>query len=161
MGMYFTARALTPQELAQLHADPQLSARLIAELPDDEAMGLDLHKHWDTVRWVLTAASSPGADLAAVIIGGTPLGPDLGYGPARLFEPAQVQDLAAALHEHPTESLRPHFDVTALRAREVYPQIWNEDPEELWAETASYLDEMHEFFTRAAAAGHGFVCAIT
>jgi hypothetical protein len=33
--------------------------------------------------------------------------------------------------------------------------------QELRPDTAPYLDERHEFFTRAGAAGHGVVCAIT
>jgi hypothetical protein len=59
---------------------------------------LDLDKAW---RWILEHAQTAGAEVAQVcqraLRGGSPLGPDLGYGPAHLHDVLEVAALAAAL----------------------------------------------------------------
>lgn len=153
MGMYYEGRALTPADLAALRRDPEATTRLLDEETVDPSRTLDLHKHWDALRWLLTRVSPPGVDLGSVIIGGTELGPDFSYGPARLLEPDEVRHLETMLRAVPTATLQAAFDVRALDADSVYPRIWDEDPGELWDETARYLEALREFLATAAGAG--------
>ena len=69
-----------------------------AELLLAESSGphLDLDKTWETLENNLDQIPSSLA-LKSCIFGGREIGPDLGYGPARLLDPEEVSALALAL----------------------------------------------------------------
>ena len=59
--------------------------------------GLNLEKSWHVLHYLLTgkAEEAPGP-LGNAILGGTEIGGDLGYGPARFLTPQQVREVAVA-----------------------------------------------------------------
>src|SRR5215831_2317265 len=63
------------------------------------ASRLSLDKAWHGLHFLLCGQPEPTAGpLGSVILGGTEIGDDdLGYGPARYFEPSEVGEIAAAL----------------------------------------------------------------
>jgi hypothetical protein len=59
---------------------------------------IDIDKAWEHLEPALRTLSPPNdGDASGAIGGGTEIGDDVGYGPARCLEPREVQDLAAAL----------------------------------------------------------------
>ena len=69
-----------------------------AELLISESSGphLDLDKAWEALELALDRIPSSLA-LKSCVYGGREIGPDLGYGPARLLDPEEVSALALAL----------------------------------------------------------------
>ncbi|MGW4943549.1 YfbM family protein [Actinoplanes sp. NPDC004185] len=122
--MIFEGRRLTSDQVADLAADPSLTAGLL----DREEDILDLDKAWHGIHFLLTGSAwetSPGAGEA--VLGGDPIGDDLGYGPARLVPAEWVQLVAAALREVTADHLQARFDPAALLAEAIYPQVWDDD----------------------------------
>ena len=55
---------------------------------------------------------------------------DVGYGPARLFDPTEVFQIASVLDQHAEGSLRSRYDGRAMNSAKVYPQIWGREEED-------------------------------
>ncbi len=96
------------------------------ELSEDEGELLDLDKSWHGIHFLLTETAWEGeAPLNFVVGGGTEIaGQDVGYGPARAFRSDEVRIISQALERVSTEELCARFDPDAMRAAEVYPDIW-------------------------------------
>lgn len=79
-------------------------------------------------------ALTEAADLAdtQVILDGAETGDDLGYGPARRFDCAQVAAIAASLQALSIEDFSARYDPQAMDDLEIYPQIWGSDAQEGW-----------------------------
>lgn len=156
MGMIYAARALSSVELRELRADPSLVHRLIAEQTADPRMSLDLDKAWHGIHVLLTGNhgevdSDDPLDLA--ILGGTPIGEDVGFGPATLLTPGQVKAVAAALRQVPRQTMLARYDPEAFTAAQVYPAIWDEE-DVLDGYLVPYLEDLLAFYRQAAVRGH-------
>lgn len=97
--------------------------------PEDESSDTtqDLGKAWDAIDHLLAAAS--GGSLTT-LLGGSEVGPDLGYGPARFMSPDDVSDAATVLKRIDREALLAHFDAAALMKGQVYPEAWEDSQED-------------------------------
>src|ERR1700761_9537434 len=108
MGMRAALAPISADELAALRQDPD--SILNAPYPTSER-SIDLDKAWHGIHWLLTGDSWGGeAPLALAIVGGEDIGPDLGYGPARVVTPEQAQAVAAALSDLTDEELARRYD---------------------------------------------------
>lgn len=90
---------------------------------------VDLDKAWHCLHYLLTGSAQAGeGPLAFLLAGGMPVGEeDLGgAGPARVFVPAEVAAIAAALATVTEASLMARFDVKKLEALGVYPGRWEQ-----------------------------------
>ena len=59
---------------------------------------ISLDKAWHGVHYLLCGKAEPGTDLESqAVMGGTEVGEDLGYGPARYFDADKVADIAREL----------------------------------------------------------------
>jgi len=59
------------------------------------------------------------------VFGGTEIGEDQGYGPARYFSPAQVAEIATALLSPGLErDLHARFDAVAMTQIGIHPGVW-------------------------------------
>lgn len=124
----------------------------------DDARGVCVHKLWHAIHFVL--AGSPwdtDGELGDLFMGGDEVGDDMGYGPARLLEPDRVAALHRQLTASPDAVLRPRFVPAELAAEEIYPDIWDEDEDELWQELTSYLAGVRTILGRASDAGDGLL----
>ena len=93
--------------------------------------------------------------LDQAVIGGDLLGPDLGYGPACVLDPEEVQQLAAELASVDGPTLRKAFDPAEMRTSDIYPSgIWSEGESVLHELMLSFVD-LVAFYQQAAAAGNG------
>lgn len=116
----------------------------------DETKVLNLEKSWHTLHYLLTGTAEPiNSGLGRAILGGKEIGPDLGYGPARLLTSAEVRDVAAALTNVSTEDLAKRFDLATMKAAEIYAC---RDTDELEL-AQTYLVRVTEFYSVALAAG--------
>jgi hypothetical protein len=163
MGMRLIARRLRPAEHSAVLIDPNVAT----DLMDDEAAGatpgrtVDLDKAWHGVHFLLTGTAwDTYTDLGMAVLGGDPLGDDLGYGPVRLLDPHQVSRVSAALAALCREQLRRRFDRAQLSALEIYPDIWD-DPDVLDGYLLPNLDDLVTFYAEAAAGGEAVLLAIT
>ncbi len=121
-------------------------------LPDEEPDedGLSLEGYWHMLHRVITGHAGAGVPpLGDAILGGTPIGDDIGHGPARYLEPDQVRQVAEALSRFSSEELIYRFDPEAMAAERIYG-----------AEQEDKSDFLEYYFSRLAryyadAAGRG------
>ncbi|MDO9455972.1 YfbM family protein [Nocardioides sp.] len=183
MGMILVATMLRADELAAVHESQDALGALIEEQPGDDGRSIDIDKAWHGIHFLLTgtedlvqgratearrwrfgrgrarAAHPVGAESLAVL-GGEPVGGDVGYGPARVLTAAQVADVAAALEPMDRETLGRRVDLDAMGAAELYPQIWDE-PDVYEEYLGPHYDELRSFYLRAAAAEAAVLLSIT
>jgi hypothetical protein len=99
--------------------------------PDDESSDetLDIDKAWHAVHFLLCGSADPGpSTFASAILGGDPVGPDLGYGPTRYLSAERVREVAAALETIGRSELEKRYDADALNSDCIYPEMWDTEP---------------------------------
>jgi hypothetical protein len=121
---------LLPEARIQaLLADPSAVVGTIDGAYNEPAAGfVDLDKAWQALHYLLTGSARDGeGPLAFLLKGGTPVGDeDLGYGPARVFQPSEVGAIADALADVSQRTLLPRFDLKKFERLEIYPGRWSE-----------------------------------
>ena len=158
MSMIGQMVQVPPEELENLAGD--------ADAINDLLMGgggYSLEKMWQALHVMLTGDPEMGGDppLAWAILGNEEIGEDLGYGPARFLTPDEVQEVAAALAGVTHEDMKEGFDPKELEESDLYPDIADEDPDELFDELMIYFDGLVEYYSAAAESGNGMLLAIT
>jgi uncharacterized protein DUF1877 len=131
-------------------ADDSLIARLLQEpeeidsFLEEELDQIDLEKAWHGIHFLLTGSAWEGKEpLCYLVSGGKTIGDiDVGYGPARALTSKQVASFNVALSAISSDDLRQRYDPQALTKAEIYPEIWDADPDE--EEGVGYLVEMFE-----------------
>lgn len=121
---------LPPEKIGALLAQPSEVFGVIDGAYNDPARGfVDLDKAWQCLHYLLTGTATGGeGPLAFLIQGGMAIGDDdLGdFGPARVFSPAEVADIADALLPVTRQVLIERFDLKKLEELEIYPGRWSE-----------------------------------
>jgi hypothetical protein len=128
--------------------------------PADVGAELDIEKAWHGVHFLLcgSAGEVPGP-LGNAVLGGTQIGPDLGYGPPRYLEPAEVMAIAAALAPLTEETLAARFDPAVFQQHEVYPGGWAADAERReWLCDA--FSQLKAFYAASAEGGYAVLAYI-
>ncbi len=157
MGMCGMLAQVAPDELAAMQADPvHVPAKATTPGP------YSLEKMWQAVHFLITGQEWEGdPPLSLAVFGHEEIGEDGGYGPARYLTPEEVRTVSAALSAITTEELRRRFDPAAFEAAEVYPNVWDEDPDDLFEEIESYFSGLVAYYRDAASRGNAMLCAIT
>jgi hypothetical protein len=162
MGMSGYAGAVNKPDLDRLLADPEIAPEFLLDRRG-AAPGwpvLDLDKSWHGIHYLLTGELWGGdGPLADAVLGGDAVGPDLGYGPARLLRPDRVAAVAQALAEVAQETLTACFVPAVLTEMGVYPQIWDEGQQALDYLLGNYR-RLAAFYERAAREGSAVLLAI-
>lgn len=107
---------------------------LLEELYEEEQHEVtDIDKAWHGVHFLLSGEPhGPGERVeGAAIMGGTEVGPDMGYGSGRVHTPSQVQEINVALDALSEDTFCDRFDATELGNNDIYPDIWDEGEEAL------------------------------
>lgn len=162
MGRVLIARRLKPAEHSAVLIDPNVAADLMDGDPGraDPGRVIDLDKAWHGVHYLLTGTGSDASsELGLAVLGGEPVGDDVGYGPVRLLSPQQVGVVSAALGRLDGELVRSRFQTDRMRERGIYPDIWDE-PGVLDDYLLPGLDDLVAFYVAAAAAGEAVLLAI-
>jgi hypothetical protein len=157
VGMYGMLAQVTPDELTAMQADPDhVPSKGSAPGP------CSLEKMWHAIHFLITGQEWEGdPPLSLAVFGREEIGEDGGYGPARYLTPEEVRTVSAALATITTEELRRRFDPEAFEAAEIYPGVWDEDPDELFEEIESYFSGLVAYYRDAASRGNAMLCAIT
>lgn len=188
MGITLGLYTLTDEHVRKVLSDPPLIFKVIApddeetyelaraetegipssatiELKEDEVLDLDLDKAWHGIHFLLTQSADGGAEpLNFLLQGGSTVESEyLSYGEARLFTSEQVRAISSALGSIDGEYLRSRFNPSEMVALEIYPEIWDRDPEEddTFAYLEEYFGELKAFIDMAAARGLGLIIELT
>jgi len=113
------------------------------DLAPGEGISTDVDKAWQAIHFLLTGTATEGEfPRAFLLVGGWEVpGIEVGYGPARIFRPAEVAAVDRALTDVSTEDLLCRFDGPAMEEADIYPNIWTRDEQ-----TASieYIQEKYD-----------------
>jgi hypothetical protein len=130
-------------------------------MADGEGVATDLDKAWHGIHYLLTGTDWEGdSPLNLLAAGGRVVGDiDMGYGPARVLTAAETRAAHEALSALGDDALRARFDPAAMMEKEIYPEIWDRDPDD--DDTLGYLMEyvaiLRRFLADAVKARHGAV----
>jgi hypothetical protein len=129
---------------------------------DDSSQALSLEKSWHGLHYILTGDPVQGdPPLNFLLVGGAEVGDeDIGYGPARIFDPTSVANIDNALTKFPETDLDARFDPAAMRVAEIYPNIWHEPRDSLRGEYAGYLETLKAYVHRAAELGQALLITL-
>jgi hypothetical protein len=123
------------------------------------ARSASLDKAWHGLHYLLSGSAEPvPGPLGQAVFGGTEIGDDMGYGPARCFTVAETSDIARALQAPGLETvLRDRFDPGAMEQLGIYPGgAWDEGPD--WLIDA--FRDLRDFYAGASVAGQAVVTVI-
>jgi hypothetical protein len=102
---------------------------------------VDLHKSWHMFHFVFTGLASGGTPPANLLLeGGEEIGEDLGYGPARLLDPAATAALAGFVAPLTVDELKRRLDGPRMAALSIYPAFDATDA------TREYGDDVEHYF---------------
>ncbi|HWI53117.1 MAG TPA: YfbM family protein [Symbiobacteriaceae bacterium] len=159
MGMIGAYKRLSAEQLQELLASPETITDLLYpdddedDIAEDPSM-IDIDKAWHGLHFLLNGDPWSGeGPLFSVVLGGTEIGEDLGYGPARYLTPEEVKETAAALDNVTDVELRAKYDPAAFAAADIYPQIWGGDAAEALEYIMQSLTTVRAFFREAAEHG--------
>jgi hypothetical protein len=120
---------------------------------------ISIEKAWHGVHYLLCGSAQPGSDLASqVVMGGTEIGENLGYGPARYFAPDKVADIARELTRPNLEAeMIARWDPDQMMTLGIYPVQFEPDDDE-WLMDA--FRKLRKFYVDASAANLAVVTCI-
>lgn len=123
MGMCGMMKILSESEYKELQENPMdVEDILFPDSSDDPFSGqFDLDKCWHELHFLLTGSIAPdGTILGDAVLGGEELGPDLGYGRARLVSPDRAKFLFQALGDLDFDGLCQKLDKSSPGIDAVY-----------------------------------------
>jgi hypothetical protein len=127
--------------------------------PSGEGDELDIDKAWHGIHYLLTGTAWTGeAPVNFIVQGGREIGKvDVGYGPARALRSSEVREVAAALEALPPEELAARYDPEEMSRLEIYPDVWDRDPDLERGYLIDNYKELRTFVRRAAERGYGLL----
>ena len=148
MGMTANLLKVSKGKIVELQSDPSLVGSLVMDTIQGNVEAsdfLDLYKSWNALDVLLNDGES-GAEADAVM-GGTPVGEDLGFGPARMLDDVEVARVSSALTSITTGEFEKRFDVEKMH--DVYA-FHPEDAEDEWPVISELFEELKKFYASAA-----------
>lgn len=120
---------------------------------------ISLDKAWHGVHYLLCGKAEPGTDLASqAVMGGTEIGDDLGYGPARYFDVDEVAAIARELTRPNLEAqMLARWDRDQMVQLGIYPAGFEPDDDQ-WLMKA--FRQLRQFYIDASAAKQAVVTCI-
>ncbi len=155
-------RRVSTRVVENLRANPERIKQVLypqsSETALDDDIRMDVDSTWHALHFLFTGSPNAGKPPLDFILGGTPVGADLGEGPARMFASAEVRKIAAALALIDIETLRSRFDARLLMEQQIYPTHWNRpDKTSSFAFVAEQFDALKDFVTTTAQAEAGMI----
>jgi Domain of unknown function (DUF1877) len=146
----------TLKELAT-HARQKTGGQLIPAAELGERLSLD--KAWHGLHYLLCSTADRVQEPPCIaILGGTEIGGDLGYGPARYLEVSQVATVASALSDLTKETLKQRYSPVAMNTAGIYPGHWdNPDNNDNLDWLLDAFDDLLTFYQRVAARGSAVI----
>jgi hypothetical protein len=151
MSMIGNFLQLSSDQLAALIADPSRVETFIYPEDEERDSGIDVDKAWHGIHYLLVGDAWGGEPpLANVVLGGTEIGDDVGYGPARYLNADEVRAVADALKDITPDVLRSRYVATALSENEIYPEIWDDPDDDAVGYLASWYQTLRDYYIDAA-----------
>jgi Domain of unknown function (DUF1877) len=140
-------------------AQREAARRRVPPAPGAAGHSVSLDKAWHGLHYLLCGAPEPApGPLGQAVLGGSEIGEDQGYGPARYFTSAQVAEIASALQSPGLEQeLHARFDAVAMTQLGLYPGGWETDDED-WVIQAFHT--LRDFYAAASKAEQAVVTLI-
>ncbi|MGG1554980.1 YfbM family protein [Paenibacillus ferrarius] len=115
-----------------------------------ESNSLDIDKAWHAIHFLLNESAWEGQHpFFNVILGGTKLGDDLGYGPARYLTSEEVKEVALSLSSLSENEIRNRFNPEKMKESDIYPSIeWSEQDDLEYV--FSYYKEVKKYYLEAS-----------
>jgi hypothetical protein len=158
-GMHLTLVMVPPQQLAHLSTHQAELNRLLTQGGPD--IRLDGDKEWHGIHYLLTGDPwSTEGPYGQVILGGEPIGPDLGYGPPRALNAEKVREIAARLQALPIDELKKRYSPSEMMRVGIYPNVWEIDGPDGLTWLLEGYHRVVEFYVKAASQGKGMVLAL-
>jgi hypothetical protein len=163
------ARCENGADLAKLMAERMGALGLrLGEEPSIPAAGasssgrfasISLDKAWHGVHYLLCGRGDADSSIAGqAVMGGTEVGDDLGYGPARYFEPFEVAAIARELSRPTLEAeMAARLDPDQMTRLNIYPGQWHASDRD-WVFDA--FGQLRQFYVDASAASLAVVTCI-
>lgn len=131
---------------------------------------ISLDKSWNVLHYLLTGIADlnqligPDAPpLHKAILGGTEVGKELGYGPAKYLTPNEVKEVSKALSDVSKEDLQRKYDTEIPKvSNDLYPAIGLQNPER-WKDPEernyflSFLEPLKSYYQDAATKGNAML----
>ena len=129
---------------------------------DEADEGMDVDKAWQLIHFGLTGAAYEGQGvLAQAVMGGTGIGEDVGYGPARILDAAEVAAVAAALTPIGPVEFTALFTGRDAHGVDLYPLHGRAvTPDDIAYATETY-SELRQYYLAAAARGDAMLLYIS
>jgi hypothetical protein len=165
MGMVACFASPNVHVLNQLRANPEGMEEFL--YPDDGASEppnyADLDKAWHCIQFMLNGTAAGGEEpLSFAVVGGAELGEDMGYGPARILEPHEVQRVASALAGIDDANFSARYDPVSMQAAEIYlADMCVRDGAEALDYILGNFHTLVAFYQSAAARGDGAILWIS
>ncbi|KJV35270.1 YfbM family protein [Luteibacter yeojuensis] len=162
MSMIGNFVAVDEVTLKRLQESPgEISAFLYPDAGDGPARQLDVDKAWHAIHFVLNGSAWEGSGaLGMSVLGGTEIGEDIGYGPARFLLAHQVTDVADALSKVSDADFHARFDAQAMDEQDIYPQVWSRDADDGRTYVFDYFVHMVNFYKEAVSRGDAMLLFI-
>ena len=164
MGMAGAFLQISQDKLEQLQTDPMQLEEMADEMFGRFRSGegfCTVDKSWQTIHFLLAGEPWGGNSIEAqAILGGTEIGPDMGYGPARYLDSQQVKQVAEALGQISVEELSTRFDPEALAREDIYAFSAEYAVDELEM-AQDYYTELQQFYAKSAAQNDAVLLMIT
>lgn len=174
MGVHLKLAAISEVNVGQLLENPRLIWKVIFPsdansghhwannkkhlLPEQFPMEFSLAEYWHVMHYLLSGKIWSGKMPEAFLLdGGSFIGTvDVGYGPARVFDPTETQIIANMLEHKKVEDLIANFDPLQLTDVDIYPQIWDTTPNAR-SKCMEYFKQLQYFMRHAAENQRGLV----
>jgi hypothetical protein len=120
--------------------------------PSKPGASISIDKAWHGLHYLLCGKAGSDSSLAGqAVMGGTDVGDDLGYGPARYFDAARVADIARELSRPNLEAeMDARFDPAQMAKLGIYPGQFVATDDKQWLFDA--FRKVRQFYVDAAAA---------
>lgn len=161
MGMIGCFAAVDANTQQRLVDDPLLIEGFL--YPDggesEPANYIDVDKAWHGIHFLLTGKADGGVGPAGLaILGGEPIGDDVGFGPARLLLPNEVRSVSSALTALDIETLRSRYIPGDMAKADIYPtEIWEREGDEAFDYLVKNYRSLVKFYADAASRGDGIL----
>jgi hypothetical protein len=159
MSMIAVFKQITPEQLNELIANPDLVEELIFNEEEDDD-SIDIDKAWHGIHFLLNNDPWDGEEpLKFTILGKYEIGEDVGYGPAHYLTSEDVKTITKALSNISAEALKSKFDADKMIKADIYPSVWEE--EDVVEYLIEYYKVLVDYYNDAAEKGNAMLMSLT
>ena len=142
-------RETARQKILEVLANAGVSLPMTGKQRDGS---LRLEKAWHVLHYVLSGSATPGTDpLSQAVLGGREVGSDVGYGPARILGPRQVQEIATAIAAVDIKARAASYDVKQAESHRIY--CAEHEAEEI----IHWFEQIKAYYDEAAKSGEAML----